>query len=318
MEVYGKIPQSHYSTLSVRLAYWNASTAFRDGRLKPDDPTCWANRKDHMLAVINTVKPDVLAMTEVNVEQVRYLEQALPNHYYTGRTINLVDGYNIDIDKVESYPETPYYGGFVGAFIHRDFTVIDTLVIPLPFIIEEQQRHQRILVALHLQRENEDFWVFVSHYDHLSRTSREISAKLEVAWADVLSKHRTVVSLGDKNAFLDRGGAGVLETLQQSEQFISCSRHEKSFVGYPSDRYHARYEDGMLYVTDGMLDFSIVYSHCADCLLHESLVIAMRDGDDAVCLYDDGVELRHSVEYPELVSDHGMVFVDVSRNALRI
>ena len=184
----------------IKIAFLNVHTAFVTdckNNLEKYPKYQWSKRLKPMLELIKIETPDILGLVEFNLVQAKDFQTLFQNDYElyafsseTKETFEIID------NKI-SQGQNIIYGEFVG-FLMKKKTIqlINLKCHELP----RGERHGRILVEANLNfiNTNTEFTFLVSHFDHLSLTSRKKSGDYEI---DLINKYtKPYISMGDRNS----------------------------------------------------------------------------------------------------------------------
>jgi endonuclease/exonuclease/phosphatase family metal-dependent hydrolase len=131
-----------------------------------DGENWWHLRRDHVVAMLNYERPDVIGMQEALYSQVQFLDQELHNYAWVGVGRN--DGQQAgefsplfyDTTRVELIEGTP-----------KTLWLSET-----PFVVSKSwdAAFPRILMYAQFRNKSDGalFWVFNTHFDHVGQTAR--------------------------------------------------------------------------------------------------------------------------------------------------
>ncbi|MFO7616730.1 MAG: endonuclease/exonuclease/phosphatase family protein, partial [Bacteroidales bacterium] len=158
-----------------------------------DGPNAWPNRKDLVAGQIARENPSVICLQEVLKDQLDDLTALLPDYSYTG--LGRDDGKE--------------KGEYVPIFFKKE---LFSLIRTDHFWLSEQPSVPGILgwdavcprmvtwVCLQDRQTGDTLFVFNTHFDHVGKQARKLSAKLIATFADSLAGNHSQIIAGDFNS----------------------------------------------------------------------------------------------------------------------
>lgn len=189
-----------------------------------DGVNWWMNRREHLVSLVRFYRPDVVGMQEVLWEQVDYVDSVMVDYDWIG--VGRDDG-----DKAGEFAPIFYntqtvelIGGSVATkwLSESPDEVSKSWDAALPRIVT-YAKFRRLV-------DDQEFWVFNTHFDHIGQVAREESAKLIVSWIRDVAGDESVVLLGDFNVTEDNPVYAIL-TADDSNIVDAQSRSEIPHVG---------------------------------------------------------------------------------------
>lgn len=185
--IYGETALPLENNASIKLMTYN----IRNGKA-PDGMNHWDKRKDRVVAMILSVKPDLIGLQESYQFQRDHLLEAFSEFESVGIGRNGEDSEAVNILVSKSR-----------------FKILDSGTFWLSGTPEEKSRSLTWLAYLHRictwvyleeKKTKESFYFFNTHYDHFSSTARERSSKLILEKIAQRKHKRPYILGGDFNA----------------------------------------------------------------------------------------------------------------------
>lgn len=155
-----------------------------------DGPNAWSERKDYLLNQILFSEADFVGIQEGLLDQVEYLDEALPGFNYVG--IGRDDGKTA--------------GEFSALFYKKQYKLLDSGTFWLSPTPEKPSKgwdaalNRVCTYARFKGKKGKKFWVFNTHFDHRGQVARVESVKVILAQIAALNtKNEPVILMGDFN-----------------------------------------------------------------------------------------------------------------------
>lgn len=205
-----------------------------------DGENRWSNRKPLVTDLVHSLLPDVIGMQEVTHNQLMDLSVMLPEYSWSG--VGRDDGMT--------------KGEYTAVFYKKNrFNLLDEATFWLSEIPEDTgsvswgAQLPRIVTWIKLEDSHSDasFFVFNTHYSHISDSARTESSRLLVSKAMEIAGGYPVIVTGDFNFTNKAEGYRIITEQQQGQgmlfdaQYISQTPH---FGGYSTFNGFGRIEDG--------------------------------------------------------------------------
>lgn len=160
----------------------------------PDDgKNIWDNRKSELLETVRYYHPDFLGLQEALLHQLQYVDDGLPQHTYIG--VGRDDGK----EKGEFSPIL-YNAAKFKLVTYHTFWLSDT---PDTVSVGWDAAMERICTygLFKEKKTGRSFHVFNTHFDHVGKEARMMSARLILKKMEELTKPKdAVVLMGDFNS----------------------------------------------------------------------------------------------------------------------
>lgn len=234
--------QSDISIMSFNLRYDESA----------DGDNQWNNRKEACVAMLKELKPTIIGIQEGLHNQVRYLDENLPNYAYVG--VGRDDGYSSG-----EYAAIYYDSLRVELLDSGHFWLSETPESPSK---GWDANNTRICTWAKFKDQSKDkeFYVFNTHFDHIGKVAQLESSKLMISKVNSMANNDTPVFLtGDFNVLIDSKNLAPI-----TETYFSAQRYAERSDDNPS------YNAWGLYVINRNIDF-IFYKN-AKALSYKTIV----------------------------------------------
>lgn len=226
----------------------------------------WEFRKDLIIELITRLKPDILGLQEVSIEQYQFLRAQLTNYEIVGFAANTGN-------SIEEIKEDEVVGEIIPILYDRnrlrclDAKVVWLSATPAQVSTGWDASRPRIITCAAFQdiTHNKKIVVGNTHYDHKGRDALVNSGSVE---AHTLEQYRLehqatdVIYMGDRNCFTDKDNRGnEWYRLFKKESGATDTRlngHHigltTTFIGYHPDAFKAIYHDDSRKFETNILD----------------------------------------------------------------
>lgn len=209
--------QKEVSVMSFNIRYDNPN----------DGKNSWtnSNRKEKVLTTIKKYKPAVLGVQEALHHQIKYLDENLKNYAWVG--VGRDDG------KTKGEFAPVFYDTSRFELVNSGhFWLSETP--EKPSLGWDATCCNRITTWIHLKENNNDFFVFNTHYDHEGAIARKESSKLLVAKIASITKDKPCIITGDFNAIPNSEPLKLLNTTFVDTHKANNSATQSTFNGFKS------------------------------------------------------------------------------------
>ncbi len=195
----------------------------------PDGKNAWNKRRQNVVNVFKTYQPDIIGLQEAEHEQVRFINENLPQYGYVSMGRN--DGF--------------YEGAACPVFYKKErFVRVDSKtwwLSPTPDVPGSKgwdAAHPRILTCVILMDtySGNYLYVFNAQLDHKGIKARIESIKLIKAKIKEFIKDDALILLGDFNLTPDEDSYKMI--CDPNDKLFDCHTHTLNFVGEEPYTYY--------------------------------------------------------------------------------
>jgi endonuclease/exonuclease/phosphatase family metal-dependent hydrolase len=233
-----------------------------------DGQFSWDNRKKMVFTVVQNYRPDILGMQEVLNRQILQMAAAFPGYAFTG--VGREDGKEQGEYSPIFYDSTRFH-----RMLSSTFWLSETPGVPGSKSWNTACTRIVTWVKLQERKSGKVYFVFNTHFDHISELARVESARLIQRRIQEIAGKSEVILTGDFNS--NEGGAAYKQLVAENPHYLlsdtrrlagdAATGPPYSFVGFP---FHPQ--------DDGIIDF-IFIARKSSLKVIKNEVIDYHEGD---------------------------------------